>query len=71
VLHGYLVSVGRSGHAIPWALYNVQEQAMAYPDSYEITRYDSLSTVKRAWSGSFAIATVTSPDAWDNPAVAV
>jgi hypothetical protein len=70
VLHGYLVSVGRSGHAIPWALYNVQEQAMAYPDSYDVTRYDSLRTVKSAWSGSFAIATVTTPDDWSQPAVA-
>jgi hypothetical protein len=71
VLHGYLVSVGRSGHAIPWALYNVQEQAMAYPDSYDVTRYDSLRTVKSAWSGSFAIATVTTPDDWSQPALAV
>jgi hypothetical protein len=68
VLHGMLVSVGRSGHAIPWAQWNVESQAMAYPDSYDVTRYDSLSTVKRAWSGAFAISSVTTPDDWLNPA---
>jgi hypothetical protein len=67
VLHGLLVSVGRNGHAIPWALWNDAEQAMAYPDSYDVTRYDSLSTVKRAWQGAFAIRTVTAPDDWMNP----
>lgn len=68
VLHGYFVSVGRSGHAIPWGQWNVAQSAMAYPDSYEITRYDSLSTVKRAWSGSFAITSMTAPDDWSKPA---
>lgn len=68
VLHGYAVSVGRSGHAIPWCQWNVTNQAMAYPDSYDVTRYDSLSTVKRAWSGAFAIASMTVPDDWLKPA---
>jgi hypothetical protein len=68
VLHGYLVSVGRSGHAIPWAMWNVESQAMAYPDSYDVIRYDSLRTVKNAWSGSFAIASMTMPDDWNKPA---
>lgn len=68
VLHGYAVSVGRNGHAIPWMQWNVASQAMAYPDSYDVTRYDSLRTVKSAWSGSFAIASVTVPDSWDKPA---
>ena len=68
VLHGMLVSVGRNGHAIPWAKWMVSEQAMAYPDSYEITRFDSLRTVQSAWRGSFAIASISSPDSWEKPA---
>lgn len=68
VLQGMFVGVGRKGHAIPWGQFNIAEQAMLYPDSYLVTRYDSLSTVKSAWRGSFAIASVTSPDSWDQPA---
>lgn len=68
ILNGLLVSVGRSGHAIPWAQWNPTEQVMAYPDSYDIIRYDSLRTVKSAWSGSFAIATMNTPDDWLKPA---
>lgn len=68
VLNGLLVSVGRNGHAIPWARWDVGRQVMAYPDSYDVTRYDSLRTVKSAWQGSFAIASVTAPDDWSKPA---
>jgi hypothetical protein len=71
VLHGYAVSVGRSGHAIPWCQLQFSGDnltAAAYPDSYDVTRYDSLSTIKRAWSGSFAIASMTTPDDWAKPA---
>lgn len=68
VLHGYFVSVGRSGHAIPWGFWNIKEQVMGYIDSYDIVRYDSLRTVKSAWSGSFAVASVVTPDSWDQPA---
>lgn len=68
VLHGMAVSVGRSGHAIPWCKWMATERAMAYPDSYDVTRYDSESTVKSAWQGAFAIATVTLPDDWAKPA---
>lgn len=68
VMHGYVVSVGRNGHAVPWAQWNVQESVMAYPDSYDVTRYDSLRTVKSAWRGAFAIATMTTPDDWNEPA---
>lgn len=68
VLNGYGVGVGRSGHAIPWMMYNAAEQAMAYPDSYDITRYDSKRTIQSAWRGSFSILSVTAPDAWDKPA---
>lgn len=67
VLHGHAVSVGRSGHAIPWCMWNVQEQVMAYPDSYDVTRYDSLRVVKSAWSGAFSIVSVTAPDDWAKP----
>lgn len=68
VLHGLVVSVGRSGHAVPWAKWMAGERAMAYPDSYDITRYDSERTAKSAWRGSFAIASMTLPDDWSRPA---
>lgn len=68
VLNGMFVSVGRSGHSIPWGQWNPTEQVMAYPDSYEITRYDSLRTVKSAWRGAFAIASMSAPDDWNKPA---
>lgn len=68
VLNGLFVSVGRNGHAVPWAQWNPTQQVMAYPDSYDVTRYDSLRTVKGAWGGSFAIATMTTPDDWLKPA---
>lgn len=67
VLRQRLVGVGRAGHAIPWAQWNPTQQVMAYPDSYDVTRYDSLRTVKSAWQGSFAIASMTSPDDWLKP----
>lgn len=67
VLHGILVSVGRSGHAIPWAQWMPNEKAMAYPDSYDVVRYDSFGTVRSAWGGSFAVVSVTAPDDWDFP----
>lgn len=68
VLHGLLYGVGRSGHAVPWAFWNHQEQAMGYIDSYDVIRYDSLRTVKSAWNGGFAIASMTAPDDWLRPA---
>lgn len=68
VLNGRVNSVGRSGHAVPWSMWNAKEQVMAYVDSYNIVRYDSLSTVKSAWDGSFSIATMTTPDDWSKPA---
>ena len=68
VLHGMFVSVGRNGHAVPWGMWNAAENVMAYPDSYDVTRYDSLRTVKGAWSGAFAIASMTAPDDWLKPA---
>lgn len=70
VMHGIFVGVGRSGHAIPWGQARFEGgnfAGMAYPDSYNVTRYDSAATVKSAWRGSFAIASVTAPDSWDKP----
>lgn len=68
VLNGLFVSVGRNGHAVPWSKWVVSDDVMEYVDSYDTLRYDSLRTVKTAWKGSFAIATVTRPDDWDYPA---
>jgi hypothetical protein len=68
VLHGYVVSVGRNGHAVPWAKWVAGERLMAYPDSYDIVRYDSERTARSAWRGSFAIASMTVPDDWSRPA---
>ena len=68
VLHGMCVSVGRNGHAVPWARWIADQRLMAYPDSYDIIRYDSERTARSAWRGSFAIATVTNPDDWSRPA---
>lgn len=68
VLHGYAVGVGRSGHSIPYCMWNPQQQVMAYPDSYDVVRYDSLGMVRSAVGGSYAIASMTAPDSWDKPA---
>lgn len=68
VLHGCVVSVGREGHAVPWSMWNASEGAMAYPDSYDVTRYDSKRTVQSAWDGSFSIVTMSAPDDWLKPA---
>jgi len=67
VLHDLVVSVGRNGHAVPWAQWLPDQRLMAHPDSYSITRYDSERTARSAWRGSFAIATVTAPDQWSRP----
>jgi hypothetical protein len=68
VLHGMVVSVGRNGHAVPWARWIPGQRLMAYPDSYDLTRYDSERTAKSAWRGSFAVASCTLPDDWSRPA---
>lgn len=69
VLHGIMYSVGRSGHAVPWGLWNHAQQVMLYPDSYDVTRGDSLGTVKSAFRGGFGIQTMKPPEAgWMNPA---
>lgn len=71
ILNGLFVSVGRNGHAIPWGSLVFEGnnlKAAGYPDSYDLTRYDSLRTIKSAWQGAFAIATMTTPDDWHKPA---
>lgn len=67
VLHGIHYSVGRDGHAVPWCRW-LPGQGMEYEDSYDKFRYDSVSTVRRAWQGGFGIATATAPDDWSKPA---
>lgn len=68
LLCGYVVSVGRDGHAVPWCFINFASEAIGYVDSYDVIRYDSFSRARRAWSGAFSIATVTSPNSWYDPA---
>lgn len=71
MLAGMADSCGRDGHAVPRAQLIFEGnnlKAAAYPDSYDVIRYDSLATIKRSWSGCFSIATVTAPDDWSNPA---
>jgi hypothetical protein len=67
VLHGMMVHVGRNGHAVPWCRW-IPDQGMEYQDSYDVFRYDSTRTVKSAWQGSYAIASMTAPDDWSKPA---
>jgi hypothetical protein len=68
LLHGLVVSVGRRGHAVPWARWMHEQRLSAYVDSYDVVRYDSERTARSAWRGSFAIASVTLPDDWSRPA---
>lgn len=71
LLHSIVDSVGRDGHAVPWASLNFKGDnlvAAGYPDSYDIIRYDSLSKIKTAYRGSFGIITMPAPDDWMRPA---
>lgn len=68
VLRGYAVCVGRNGHAVPWTFWNARTRAFGYPDSYDVTRYDSEATARNAWRGSFCIVSTTTPGDWSNPA---
>lgn len=68
VLHGHAVGVGRSGHAIPYAFWNPEQNVMGYVDSYDIVRYDSKRTIQGASGGAYAIASMTTPDDWSKPA---
>jgi len=69
VLNGYAVSVGRNQHAVPWCQWLWKEELFALPDSYDVTRYDSMRLAKTAWRGSFSIISTTVPDSsWEKPA---
>jgi hypothetical protein len=62
VLRGRAVSVGRNGHAVPYAIYSHRTKMMGYHDSYNVVRWDS----ERLWksciaSGSFSIISTTQP----------
>lgn len=67
VLHGMMVHVGRNGHAVPWCRW-IPGQGMEYQDSYDRFLVDSIRTVKSAWQGSHAYASVVVPDDWNKPA---
>jgi len=64
LLHGYALSVGRRGHAVPICKWDIQQKLFPYPDSYDLVRYDS----SLAWQGSFSIITTTQPDDYSKPA---
>jgi hypothetical protein len=71
VLGGIADSVGRNSHAVPWTRLIFEGdslKAAEYDDSYDVKRYDSVSTMRRAWQGSFGIASVTTPDDWSKHA---
>lgn len=70
VLNGYVVNVGRNGHAIPYTHWNPVKQLMGYTDSYDVIRWDSLNTLKSAVDGASSIATVVTPDDWLKPVAA-
>lgn len=68
LLHGLMIGVGRSGHAIPYGKYIPDQRLFPYPDSYDVIRYDSWSTARGCVGGSSAILSTTLPDDWNNPA---
>jgi hypothetical protein len=61
LLNGYAVSVGRSGHAIPYTkiVWRGGRLHAQYADSYVIDRYDSLSMIKSAVGGAYSVFSVT------------
>jgi hypothetical protein len=69
LLHGRVLGYGRNGHAIPPAFWNAASNVIGYADSYDLVRYDSLSTFKRAVSqGVHCIESMPAPDNWLDPA---
>lgn len=69
LLHGRVLGYGRSGHAVPPAFWNVASNAIGYVDSYDVVRWDSLATFKRAVAqGVHCIESMTTPDNWLDPA---
>lgn len=57
LLHGYVINVGRNGHAVPWGqvVWRGNEIAIPYSDSYDVVRIDSYSTARGAVGGASAI----------------
>lgn len=68
VLHGYAVGAGRSGHAVPYSIWNPTQQLLGYVDSYDVVRWDSARMVRAAVGSAYAIASMTTPDVWEMPA---
>ena len=68
LLQGYIVNVGRSGHAIPLGEWHDDDEAAGYPDSYNVTRYDSFRKMRGYASGAFSIVSCTQPGDYDHPA---
>lgn len=72
VLNGVLCSVGRDGHAVPWGQLRFKGVDLAgadYPDSYDLTRHDSVGKMRSAWRGSFGVLTMKPPNkSWLDPA---
>lgn len=69
LLNGYAVSVGRSGHAIPYTgvVWRGNNLYAKYADSYEVHRYDSMRMIKSAVGGAYSIMTMAAPDDWSLP----
>jgi len=68
LLAGLFVCVGRRGHSIPYAGVDLAQKLIPYVDSYDVIRYDSFGLAKSTVGGSYAIASVTTPDDWTKPA---
>ena len=70
LLHGVAVSVGRSGHAVPYVkvVWRGNDLVAMYADSYNVHRYDSVRMIRSAVGGAYGIFTTTIPDNWEAPA---
>ena len=70
ILHGAVINVGRSGHAVPWnrLVWRDGKMHAAYSDSYDVIRFDSYNTMRGAVGGASSIWTMTAPDDWNDPA---
>lgn len=72
LLNGLVINYGRSGHAVAQAILKMAGgggvEATGYPDSYDVTRWDSWRTFQGAVrGGAYCIVSVTTPDSWDRP----
>jgi len=68
VLNSLMLGVGRDGHSIPYGEWIDDEEVMAYPDSYDLVRYDSVRRIKATVGDSYAVVSVKTPDDWEKPA---